>query len=159
MWRHLTLCIRLHGAFIGHARLRHFIARSETRTVGAQSVRALWTLSSESELEFSLVYVMCCDSALTLLVGRQEEHRPVKNWVTGCWCGYQSGARCRLFACGPADVPSSLASFKSRLVLPFCCRLTQVVLEKRPLNGYSSNTSCAVNKSLVWLNDGREILV
>ena len=30
---------------------------------------------------------------------------------------------------------SSLASFKHRLVLPFWCRLTQVVLEKRPLNG------------------------
>ena len=33
--------------------------------------------------------------------------------------------------------PSSLASFKSGLVLPFWCRLTQVVLEKRPLNGCS----------------------
>ena len=32
-------------------------------------------------------------------------------------------------------IPSSLASFKSRLVLPFWYRLTQVVLEKRPLNG------------------------
>jgi len=31
--------------------------------------------------------------------------------------------------------PSSLASFKSRLVLPFWYRLTQVVLDKRPLNG------------------------
>jgi len=34
--------------------------------------------------------------------------------------------------------PSSLASFKSRLVLPFWYRLIQVVLEKRPLNGCSS---------------------
>jgi len=31
--------------------------------------------------------------------------------------------------------PSSLASFKSRLILPFWYQLTQVVLEKRPLNG------------------------
>ena len=31
--------------------------------------------------------------------------------------------------------PSSLASFKSRLVLPFWYRLTPVVLEKRQLNG------------------------
>jgi len=31
--------------------------------------------------------------------------------------------------------PPSLASFKSRLVLRFWCRITQVVLEKRPLNG------------------------
>jgi len=37
--------------------------------------------------------------------------------------------------------PSSLASFKSRLVLPFWYRLTQAVLEKRPLNGCSSGCS------------------
>jgi len=37
--------------------------------------------------------------------------------------------------------PSSLASFKSRLVLPFWYWLTQVVLENRPLNGCSSNSS------------------
>ena len=37
--------------------------------------------------------------------------------------------------------PSSLASFKSKLVLPFWYQLTQVVLEKRPLNGCSSSSS------------------
>ena len=46
-----------------------------------------------------------------------------------------------MFAHGPADAiaktPSSLALFKSRLVLPLWYRLTQVVLEKRPLNGRS----------------------
>jgi len=38
--------------------------------------------------------------------------------------------------------PSSLASFKSRLVLPFWYWLTQVVLEerKRPLNGCSGSS-------------------
>jgi len=52
-------------------------------------------------------------------------------------CGYLSAARCRLFAYGSADntaIPQSLASFKSRLILPFWNRLTQVVLEKRLLN-------------------------
>jgi len=39
-------------------------------------------------------------SALTLLVGRQEGHPACKK--AGCWCGYLSGARCRL-AYGPAD--------------------------------------------------------
>jgi len=34
--------------------------------------------------------------------------------------------------------PTSLASFKSRLVLPFWYQLIWVVLEKRPLNGCSS---------------------
>ena len=56
-----------------------------------------------------------------------------------CWCGCLSGARCRLFAYGPANTTASqnpifCASFKSRLVLPFWYQLTQVVLEKRPLN-------------------------
>ena len=36
---------------------------------------------------------------------------------------------------------SSLASFKSRLVLPFLYRLTRVVLEKRPLSGCGSSSS------------------
>ena len=34
----------------------------------------------------------------------------------------------------------SLASFKSRLVLPFWCQLTQLVLDKMPLNGCSSSS-------------------
>ena len=46
--------------------------------------------------------------------------------------------------CHP-QTPSSLASLKSRLVLPFWYRLTQVVLEKRLLNGWSY--SCRV---VVW---------
>jgi len=37
--------------------------------------------------------------------------------------------------------PSSLAPFKSRLVLSFWYRLTQVILEKPPLNGCSSSIS------------------
>ena len=85
-------------------------------------------------------------SALTLLVGREETHPVCKNSVMTCWCGYLSGARCRLFAYGPADANASqnlspVASFKSRLVLPFWYRLIQVVLEKRPLNGCSSSSS------------------
>jgi len=40
------------------------------------------------------------------------------------------------FHCHP-QTPSSFASFKSRLVLPFWYWLTQVVREKRPLNGCS----------------------
>jgi len=82
-------------------------------------------------------------SALTLLVGHQEKHLACKNWVMRCWCGYLSGARCRLFAYGSDDAtaspnPTSLASFKSRLVLLFWYWLTQAVLEKRLLNGCSS---------------------
>jgi len=48
-------------------------------------------------------------SALTLLVGWQEEHPACKNWVVRCWCGYLSGTRCRL-AYGPADATVSCFS-------------------------------------------------
>jgi len=36
------------------------------------------------------------------------------------------------------------ASFKSRLVLPFWYRLTQVVLEKRPFDGCSGSSYCGI---------------
>jgi len=48
--------------------------------------------------------------------------RPVKNWVVGCW----RWCHCHTL---------SLASVKSRLVLPFWYRLTRVVPDKGPLNG------------------------
>jgi len=44
--------------------------------------------------------------------------------------------------------PSSLASFKSKLVLPFWYRLTQVVLEKRLLNG----CCCCITVEVVMQN-------
>jgi len=70
-------------------------------------------------------------------LGDRKGIRPVKNWVVGYWRGYLSGARCRL-AYGPAAWchchSLSLASVKSRLVLPFWYRLTRVVLDKGPLN-------------------------
>ena len=44
-------------------------------------------------------------SALTLLVGRQEWHPPVKT-VVGGWHGYLSGVRCR-FAYVPADATAT----------------------------------------------------
>ena len=54
----------------------------------------------------------------------------------GCWCGYLSGARCRL-AYGPADAAAThclFTSVKFRLVLPFWYRLTWVVPGKGSLN-------------------------
>jgi len=88
------------------------------------------------------IFVSYCDlllafSGLILLVGHREEHPACKNWVMRCWHGYLSAARCNWFAYGPADAtatPSFLAWLKSRTVLHFWRQLTQVVLEKRPLN-------------------------
>ena len=74
-------------------------------------------------------------SALTLLVGRQEEHRPVKNWVVGCWRGCLGwGADLHI----PQQMPLPLTiscSSKSRLVLtflvlPFWYLLIRVVPDK-----------------------------
>ena len=50
------------------------------------------------------------------------------------------------------NTQSSLASFKSRLILPFWYWLTQAVLEKRPLNGYSGVVVDRNRSSLVCLS-------
>ena len=78
-------------------------------------------------------------------LGISKSIRPVKIG----WCGVgvviflERGADClhmvQLMLLHP-QTPSSLALFKSRLVLPFWYRLVHVVLEKRPLNGCSSSS-------------------
>ena len=76
-------------------------------------------------------------SALMLLVGRQEGHPACKKlsgevlawlsvWIKVQTCTWPSWCDCHSL---------SLASVKSRLVLPFWYRPTRVVLEKGPLNG------------------------
>jgi len=72
-------------------------------------------------------------------LGSRKSTRPVKIRLVGCWRGYVSGARRRL-EYGPADATAthcllSLASVKSRLVLPLWYWLTRVVPENGPLNG------------------------
>ena len=53
------------------------------------------------------IVVILAFGALTLLVGRQEGHPACKKTrVVGCWCGYLSGAMCRL-AYGPADATAT----------------------------------------------------
>jgi len=55
-----------------------------------------------------MLYLFCAFSALTLLVGQQEEH-PIckKNWVVGCWRGCVSGSRYRFAYGGPTDATST----------------------------------------------------
>jgi len=71
------------------------------------------------------------------LVGRQEGHPACKKQSGGVlawlsvWSEVQTCIRPSWFHCHSL----SLAPVKSRLVLPFWYRLTQVFLEKRPLNG------------------------
>ena len=89
-------------------------------------------------------------SAFTLLVGRQEEHLACKKiewWGVGVVVWLERGADClRMMMPLPLHPknPSSVASFKSRLVLPFWYRLTQVDQEKRPSKWCSSSSSWSV---------------
>ena len=74
-------------------------------------------------------------SALTLLVGRQEG--PVEK--LSCWVLASLSVWSEVQTCirpsGFHYHSLSLASVKSRLVLPFWYRLTRVVPDKGPLNG------------------------
>ena len=72
--------------------------------------------------------------ALTLLVGQQGGHRTCKKteWLgAGMVICMERGADLHMAQL----MPLSLASVKSRLVLSFWYRLTQVVPDKGPLNG------------------------
>jgi len=96
----------------------------------------------------SLFYhIILAFSALTLLAGRQEEHATCKRLSGGVlvwlsvWSEVQIVCVCSSWCHCHRKTSSSLASFKTRLVLLFWYRLTQVVLEKRPLNGWRSSLS------------------
>jgi len=83
------------------------------------------------------VIVSLCFDTVKLLDGRQEKH-PACTKLTGMVICMKWDAN--NFAYGPADVtatPPSLISLNPAWFLPFWCRLTQVVLKKRPLNGCS----------------------
>ena len=79
--------------------------------------------------------------------------------VLGCVCTSQpvvptaqewATSHCDMYSTGMA---SSHASFKFRVVLPFCYQFTQVVLEKRPLKG-CSNSSSSGSVSVYLLSGG-----
>jgi len=75
-------------------------------------------------------------SALTLLVGRQEGHPACKKLSTGVlvWLSGWSEMQTCIWPSWCHCHSLSLASVKSRLVLPFWYRLTWVIPEKGPLN-------------------------
>jgi len=76
-------------------------------------------------------------SALTLLVGRQEGHPAYKNLSGGvlAWLSVWSEVQTCIWPSWCHCCSLSLASIKSRLVLPFWYRLTLVVPDKGLLNG------------------------
>ena len=110
-----------------------------------------WTLGIQStkpqnkpkrvELSCPVVFLMCsiviAFSALTLLVGWQEGHPACKKLSGGVlvWLSVWSEVQTCTWPSWNHCHSLSLASVKSRLVLPFWYRLTWVVPEKGPLNG------------------------
>ena len=80
---------------------------------------------------------------MTLLVGRQEGHPACKKLSGGvlAWLSVWSEVQTCIWPSWCHYHSLSLAPVKFRLVLPFWYRLTQVVLEKRPLNGCSCSSS------------------
>ena len=107
----------------------------------------------------SLLCHMCAFSALTLLVGWQEEHPACKKLSCGvlAWLSVWSEVQTCIWPSGCHCHSLSLASVKYRLVLPFLYQLTRVVSDKRPLNGCvcnKNNTTCkvqSVRKLLIGL--------
>ena len=100
-------------------------------------------------------------SALTLLVGQQEGHTACKKLSGGvlAWLSVWSGLQTCIWPSWCHCHSLSLASVKSRLVLPFWYRLTQVVPDKGPLNRCMipscfvecTDTSCLKTKELFSL--------
>ena len=90
-------------------------------------------------------------SALTLLVGQQEGHPACKKLSGGVlawlsvWSKVQTCTQPSWCHCHSL----SLASVKSRLVLPFWYRLTRVVPDKGPLNGCVCVCVCATGGVIV----------
>ena len=74
---------------------------------------------------------------MTLLVGRQEGHPACKklSGVVLAWLSVWSKVQTCIWPSAFHCHSLSLASVKSRLVLPFWYRPTRVVLDKGPLNG------------------------
>ena len=100
-------------------------------------------------------------------LGVRKSIWPVKNWVMGCWCGYPSGERCRLFAyvchCIPKPhhlLPHLNPDWFIFLVSVYIYlhifesgnlahRHNIVVLDKRLLNGCSSSVVCRAT-CVIW---------
>ena len=72
---------------------------------------AMWLLAAVTVatcwLFFSMLEQRPCVQCFDAVGWHQEEHLACKHWVMRCWCGYLSGARCRLFAYGPANATAS----------------------------------------------------
>ena len=105
----------------------------------------LWCAVAVLDMARTSVYMMSTFSALTLLVGLQEGHPACKK-LSGevlAWLSVWSEMQTCIWPSWCHCYSLSLASVKSRLVLPFWYRFTWVVPEKGPLNGCVCGVSCS----------------
>ena len=81
--------------------------------------------------------IYCAFSALMVLAGWQEGHLVCKKLSGGvlAWLSVWSKVQTCIWPSGFHCHSLFLASVKSRLILPFWCRLTRVLPDKGPLNG------------------------
>ena len=108
------------------------------------------------------VYLLtyCAFSAVTLLVGHQEEHPVCKNRVMRCWHGYLSAAKCRLFAHGPADATVTPKPHYIVLHLnPEWFYLSGTGLPRDALNRCSSSSSYLITNSHNKMTDKRSLII
>ena len=87
-----------------------------------------------------------------LLVGQQEGHPACKKLSGGvlAWLSVWSKVQTCIWPSRCHFHSLSLASVKSRLVLPFWYRLTRVVLDKGPLNVRACVRACMCVCFIVW---------
>ena len=99
-----------------------------------------------------MMFTCTAFSALTLLVGRQEGHPASKKLSDGvlAWLSVWSKVQTCIWSSWCHCHSLSLASVKSRLVLPFWYRLTWVVLEKGHQTGVCISLSYIIYYFLPW---------
>ena len=101
-------------------------------------------LTTKDSMHTSIRYNLCSDAACKKLSGG------VLSWLS-VWSEVQTCIWPSRFHCHSL----SLASVKSRLVLPFWCQLTQVVLDKGPLNGCVCVSVCVCTRVRVQYTDNK----
>jgi len=103
----------------------------------AQKLQHTVTFLTTALHKYTFIFTTRGFSALTLLVGRQEGHPACKKLSGGvlAWLSAWSEVQTCIWSSWCHCNSLSLASVKSRLVLPFWYRLTWVFPEKGPLNG------------------------
>ena len=106
-------------------------------TIADTSALRLRCSGSASSISWSVKFATGTFSALMLLVGQQEGHPTCKKLSGGlmAWLSVWSEVQTCIWPSWCHCHSLSLASAKSRLVLPSWYRLTRVVPDKGPLNG------------------------